>query len=77
MRRLAIASTVFLAIALGVLARGYWFAATHGSLYMDVTDVADREHTRHVIPVDLAFFDVKGTRPSARRSRSICRIAGR
>ena len=69
----AIASTVFLAIALGVLARGYWFAATHGSLYMDVTDVADREHTRHVIPVDLAFLRCEG--PTSRQGGG--RRAGR
>jgi hypothetical protein len=46
--------------AIGVLAYGYWFALTHGTVYMFATDVSDRENVRQVVPVDLALFDSSG-----------------
>jgi len=43
-----------------ILAYGYWFNATHGSLYVSVNDVSDREHPNSSIPVTLAFLDSSG-----------------
>jgi len=35
-----------LVIAIIVLAYGYWFGKNHGSLYVMVMDVSDREHPK-------------------------------
>jgi hypothetical protein len=57
---LRIGALVFLLIAIGLLAYGYWFNATHGSLYVTVTDTSDREHPHPVVPVALSFLDSGG-----------------
>jgi hypothetical protein len=49
-----------LLIVIGVLAYGYWFGVTHGSLYITVMDVSDREHPRDTRPVQLLFQDSTG-----------------
>jgi hypothetical protein len=42
------------------VAYGYWFGVNHGSLYITVLDVSDREHSRDVRPVHLTFRDGDG-----------------
>ena len=37
-----------LVIAIIVLAYGYWFGKNHGSLYVMVMDVSDREHPKDI-----------------------------
>lgn len=53
-------AVVLLAIA-AVLGYGYWFGASHGALSVSVDDVSDRNHPHPVVPVELSFFDAKGT----------------
>ena len=55
-----VAAAVVLLVVTVVLAYGYWFGVTHGSLYITVLDVSDREHTRDVKPVQLVFEDATG-----------------
>ena len=54
------AAGVFVLIAVAVLAYGYWFAATHGALYISVMDVSERERPRPVAPVELSLLDGEG-----------------
>src|SRR2546427_12150265 len=49
-----------LVIAIIVLAYGYWFGKNHGSLYVMVTDVSDREHPKDIRSVELSFLDSSG-----------------
>src|SRR5262245_22711780 len=56
----AIIACVGLLIVSGVLAYGYWFGVTHGSLYITVLDTSDREHPRDARPVQLLFRDSNG-----------------
>jgi hypothetical protein len=56
----AITAGVGLLIVSVVLAYGYWFGVTHGSLYITVMDVSDREHSRDARPVQLVFRDSTG-----------------
>jgi hypothetical protein len=55
-----ITSGVGLLIVSGVLAYGYWFSVTHGSLYITVMDISDREHPWDARPVQLVFRDSTG-----------------
>jgi hypothetical protein len=48
---------LLIVVAIGVLAYGYWFGATHGSLYVTVMDVTDREHPVEAKTVQLLFRD--------------------
>jgi hypothetical protein len=56
-KRAAAALVVLIPIA--VLAYGYWFGATHGSLYITVMDISDREHPHDAKPVQLTFRDAE------------------
>ena len=56
-RKLAAA---LLAIPIAVLGYGYWFAATHGSLYVWLTDVTDRRNQRPVDGAKLSFLGPSG-----------------
>ena len=58
--RLGAVAAMVVAIATAVLAYGYWFGATHGSLSVIVDDVSDREHPRPLVPVELSFLDGGG-----------------
>src|SRR5438445_3570020 len=49
-----------LVIAIIVLAYGYWFGKNHGSLYVMVMDVSDREHPKDIRSVELSFLDSSG-----------------
>jgi len=49
-----------LAIPMCVLGYGYWFARSHGSLFVSVTDVSDRAHQRPLSPVLLTFLNAEG-----------------
>jgi hypothetical protein len=49
----AITAGVGLLIVSGVLAYGYWFGVTHGTLYITVMDTSDREHPQDARPVEL------------------------
>jgi hypothetical protein len=53
----AITAGVGLLIVSGVLAYGYWFGVTHGSLYITLMDISDREHPLDARPVQLVFRD--------------------
>jgi hypothetical protein len=48
-------------IVVVVLVYGYWFGRTHGSLYIMVLDVSEREHPKDVKAVELSFLDSGGT----------------
>ena len=56
----AIVAGVAVLIVSGVLAYGYRFGVTHGSLYITVMDISDREHPREARPVQLLFRDSTG-----------------
>jgi hypothetical protein len=53
-------SLVAAVIASGVLGYGYWFGATHGSLYISADDVSDPHAVRPDVPLALTFFDRSG-----------------
>jgi len=55
-----IAAGVLLFVVIAVLGYGYRFGATHGSLYISVMDVSDREHPEDVRPVQLSFLGSQG-----------------
>ena len=57
MKRVVLVAFVVLAIPISVLAYGYWFGASHGSLSVDITDRSDREHPRPVSTVALALLN--------------------
>jgi len=56
----AIVAGVAVLIVSGVLAYGYRFGVTHGSLYITAMDISDREHPREARPVQLLFRDSTG-----------------
>ncbi len=58
MKRISLGVAVLFIIS--VLAYGYWFGVTHGSLYITVLDVTDREHSKDTRPVQLVFRDGAG-----------------
>jgi len=58
-RRILVALGV-LTIPMCVLGYGYWFARSHGSLFVSVTDVSDRAHQRPLSPVLLTFLNAEG-----------------
>jgi len=58
MKRIALGSVLLIVVA--VLAYGYWFTATHGSLYVTVMDVSESDHARDVKPVEVSFLDSDG-----------------
>ena len=58
-RRILVALGV-LAIPMCVLGYGYWFARSHGSLFVSVTDVSDRERPRALSPVALTLLEADG-----------------
>ena len=49
-----------LVIAIIVLAYGYRYGKNHGSLYVMVMDVSDREHPKDIRSVELSFLDSSG-----------------
>ena len=49
-----------LAVPASVLAYGYWFAETHGSLYVSVSDVGEGGRSKPVDGVELRFRDAGG-----------------
>jgi hypothetical protein len=59
-RRRLVAVAFALAIAIITLARGYWFASTHGTLYVLVLDFSDPTDPRPLAPAELAFLDSTG-----------------
>jgi len=52
-----IVAVLVIVVPIAVLAYGYWFGITHGSLYMTVMDVTDREHPVDAKSVQLRFRD--------------------
>jgi len=59
---------LLLAVPAAVLAHGYWFAQTHGSLYISVSDVAERGRPKPVDGVGLRFRDAAGALLAEARS---------
>jgi len=57
--RVVRAATIATAIAAFVLGYGYWFGATHGSLYVSADDVSIPQRVRPVVPLRVTFFDRK------------------
>lgn len=55
-----IAGGSLLVIAIIVLAYGYRYGKNHGSLYVMVMDVSDREHPKDIRSVELSFLDSSG-----------------
>jgi hypothetical protein len=47
-------------IATIILAYGYWHVSSHGSLWVTVLDVSDREHSRSIADAELRFLDSTG-----------------
>jgi hypothetical protein len=47
--------------AVATLARGYWHAASHGSLYVSVRDESDRDRQRSLRGTELWLLDSTGT----------------
>ena len=45
---------------MAVLAYGYWFAATHASLWISVDDVSDASRVRGLYDVEMGFLDADG-----------------
>jgi hypothetical protein len=56
----ATATAVVVSVAAAVLGYGYWHNATHGSLYVSVVDVADRERSTSVSDGEIALLDAGG-----------------
>jgi hypothetical protein len=59
-KRAVLVGIGILAIPIVVLGYGYWLGVSHGSLSVYVTDITDREHSRPVSPVTLAFLNAGG-----------------
>jgi hypothetical protein len=57
----ATAVAVIISIASGLLGYGYWHNATHGSLYVSVMDVSDRERATSVSDGEIALLDAGGS----------------
>src|SRR5438034_10554669 len=55
-----IAGGSLLVIAIIVLAYGYRYGKNHGSLYVMVMDLSDREHPKGIRSVELSFLDSSG-----------------
>ena len=47
-------------IAVVTLAYGYWHGASHGSLYVSVLDISDRDHPRSLNDAEVSFLDAQG-----------------
>jgi hypothetical protein len=58
MRRFGAAAVILIPIV--VLAYGYWFGRTHGSLYVTVLERSSAGRTEDVKPVRLSFLDANG-----------------
>jgi hypothetical protein len=57
----ATAIAVLASLAAAVLGYGYWHNATHGSLYVSVLDVSDRERAKSVSEGELSLLDAGGS----------------
>ncbi|HET6756905.1 MAG TPA: hypothetical protein VFH21_04760 [Burkholderiales bacterium] len=54
------ASLALALIAAAVLAYGYWHAETHGTLYVSLIDLSERNRYQPVLHAELSFMDASG-----------------
>jgi hypothetical protein len=59
-RRFVVLASALVLIGVGVLAYGYWFAATHAAVSFWVADASDRGYPRQLLAVDLVLFSKEG-----------------